>query len=95
MSGFNLDGENMKEQLLERLKLMDQAIRDQHDKLQQANADLNMLNGCRQELVHIINLCDQPAVDPVDQSLDEPKIEAEHVHANCAEHAECVDAEVA
>jgi hypothetical protein len=50
----------MKEQLLERLKLMDDAIMKQHQTLQQANADLNMLNGCRQELVHIINLCDEP-----------------------------------
>jgi hypothetical protein len=50
----------MKEKLLERLKLMDEAIMKQHQALQQANADLNMLNGCRQELVHIINLCDEP-----------------------------------
>lgn len=49
----------MKEKLLERLELMNKAIEDQHLKLQQASADLNMLNGCKQELVHIINLCDE------------------------------------
>ncbi len=47
----------MKDKLFERLKLMDEAIMKQHQTLQQANADMNMLNGCRQELVHIINMC--------------------------------------
>jgi hypothetical protein len=49
----------MKEQLIERLQLMDEAIKNQTQKLQQANADLNMLNGCRQELLHIIHMLDQ------------------------------------
>lgn len=60
----------MKEQLVERLALMDKAIVDAQQKLGQANADLNMLNGCRQELVHIINLCDAPV----------PVIESAAVH---------------
>jgi len=51
----------MKEKLLERLKLMDEAVMKKSQELQQCNADLNMLNGCRQELVHVINLCDEPA----------------------------------
>jgi hypothetical protein len=53
----------MKQQLLERLKLMDNAILDQSQKLAQANADLNMLNGCRQELMHIISLHDSTKSD--------------------------------
>lgn len=49
----------MREKLIERLKLIDEAINKQHQALQQANADLNMLNGCRQELLHVIHLLDQ------------------------------------
>lgn len=48
----------MKEKLLERLQLMNKAIEEKHQALQQANADLNMLNGCRQELQHVIHMLD-------------------------------------
>lgn len=49
----------MKEKLIERLSLMDQAIAKQTQVLHQANADLNMLNGCKQELAHIISMAEQ------------------------------------
>lgn len=68
----------MKQQLLDRLQLMDKSIQDKHlqlenanKALQQANADLNMLNGCRQELVHIINLCDAEALKPVAEPVND------------------------
>ena len=57
----------MKEKLLERLSLMDKAIVEAQQRLGQANADLNMLNGCRQELVHIINMVSEPVVPPAEQ----------------------------
>ena len=64
----------MKEQLLERLKLMDETIQNKGQQLQQANADLNLLNGQRLELVHIINLCDkeQESKEPL-HDLNEDK----------------------
>lgn len=75
----------MKAKLLERLQLMDKAVQNQHIKLQeanntlqQANADLNLLNGCRQELVHIINLCDQPVEPPVDAPIESTAVTDEH-----------------
>lgn len=74
----------MKQKLLERLQLMDKAIQDQHQKLQQANgnlqqahADLNMLNGCRQELVHIINLCDMDHAPNEEVKAEEKPAEQE------------------
>lgn len=50
----------MKQQLLERLKLIDQEIKNRGQKLQQDNADLNLLTGQQVELMHILNLLDQP-----------------------------------
>ena len=49
----------MKEKLLKRLEDMNQEIDAKHKQLQQANADLNVLNGHRMELVHILSLCDE------------------------------------
>ena len=56
----------MKEKLVERLQIMDAAINKQKDTLQQAsnalqqaNADLNMLNGCRQELLHVMHMVEE------------------------------------
>ena len=50
----------MKEKLLKRLEEMNKLIDETHKRLQQANADLNMLNGHRAELVNVINMLDQP-----------------------------------
>lgn len=63
----------MKEKLAERLVLIDQAIAKQTTTLHQANADLNMLNGCRQELLHVIHMCDQEVASA---GMDDEQIES-------------------
>ena len=60
----------MKAKLLERLKMMDETIAKQNDVYQQAMAQLNALNGCKQELLHILNMCNEPVSEP--QPIDPP-----------------------
>lgn len=55
----------MKEKLLERMKLMEEAIARQQQAVNQAMADLNALHGSRQELNFIIAMADEPVLEAV------------------------------
>lgn len=79
----------MKDKLFERLKLMDEAIVKQHQTLQQANADMNLLNGCRQELVHIINMCiedDKEVAIVVDENCNLGVVDADQIAEVTLDH---------
>ncbi len=62
----------MLEKLLERMKLVEEAVVKQTQAVQQAMADMNMLNGVKQELQHIINMAQEVAavVEPVVEVVD-------------------------
>lgn len=53
----------MRENLLKRLDLINKAIERQHRQVDQANYDLTMLQGARQEIVHIMNMPVEPVVE--------------------------------
>lgn len=73
----------MKEKLVERLQIMDEAIKKQtatlqaaNTALQQANADLNMLNGCRQELLHVMTMFEQEGKDIQEEHKEDKFVNA-------------------
>jgi len=56
-----------KEDIQKRLTEVEKAIEEKNKQLQQANADLNVLIGCRAECMHWIHQFDQPIdLHPID-----------------------------
>jgi hypothetical protein len=62
----------MKEKLLERIGLLEQAYVKQQKLAEQAMADLNAIAGARQELMHILSLMDQDEKAKEDEKVCEP-----------------------